>query len=156
MPPAPKISYALAWAFALAFGLIGIYMPFWQLVLRDRGLSPTKIGILLGIAPWFRVIVGPVVGRWADRFGRDGRWLQGCAGLLLIGYVGFAYAQSFGAYLGLMAIVGIGFAPVVPLIDRLTLHPGASELLGLRSYAPLGLAQLHLCQRYRWTARGLP
>ena len=55
-----------AFNFAL-FAWMGVFVPYFPLWLKGRGLDPTAIGVLLGIAPWLRLVLNPTLGPMADR-----------------------------------------------------------------------------------------
>ncbi len=117
----PRLALPLALVYAATFMWVGIYLPYWPVWLAERGMTAAQVGMLLGVAPWARLVASPAAGRWADRSGRPHRIVQGLA-FALCGIVAcFSVAQGFGALLGLTLVVGLLFAPIVPLTDGITL-----------------------------------
>lgn len=55
--------------FALIFFAVGLYLPFWPVWLSAKGLSADTIGLFLAVGAWLRILVVPLLGRFADRRG---------------------------------------------------------------------------------------
>ena len=138
--PVPHGSSALALRLALAYSALflwmGLYLPYWPVWLEHRGMSAGQVGILLAVAPWTRVIASPLAGRWADRSGRSHRLVQGLSVILVLTAAAFFVAEGFGVLLALMVVLGLVFAPIVPLIDGITV---GAEAEGHLSYGPVRL-----------------
>lgn len=92
-------------------------MPFWPVWLESRGLPPEWIGVALGLPAWARLIVNPALGSFVDRTGRT----RGIAVVLAFGvlltYVAFSASHGTVMLLALSVVLGIAYAPLVPLID---------------------------------------
>ncbi len=99
------------------FFVLGVYMPFWPVWLGSRGLAPELIGVALGLSAWARLLVNPLFGSLADRRGNA----RGIAVVLSVGvlgaYAAFSIAHGTVALLVLSLMLGIAYAPLVPLID---------------------------------------
>jgi PPP family 3-phenylpropionic acid transporter len=114
------MSLRLATAYVAVFLYVGMFLPFWPVWLASRAMDPDRIGLLLGIGTW-ACAWAPWVGARAD--GSDPRrWTTGLAAALTVTLVGFGWATGFPALLGLSILLGLAFAPIVPLTDGLTLH----------------------------------
>ena len=59
----------LAAFYAAIFAAVGIHIPFWPLWLKDRGLSPTQIGLLVAAGYLTKLVANPVVGHLVDHRG---------------------------------------------------------------------------------------
>lgn len=136
----PHGSSALALRLALVYSAIflwvGLYLPYWPVWLGHRGMSATEVGILLAVSPWTRVLASPLVGRWADRTGRGHRAVQVFSLLLVAAIASFAFVDGFWPLLILMVAIGLLFAPIVPLVDGITV---GAEAEGRLSYGPVRL-----------------
>ncbi len=110
----------LAIAYVALFFMMGIHLPFWPVWLADRGMDPDRIGWLLGVSMWAR-LVAPVVGAWADRRGHGPQLTLVLAVALFGSLVAFSWADGFVALFLLSAVLGLAFAPIMPLIDGIVL-----------------------------------
>jgi PPP family 3-phenylpropionic acid transporter len=131
-----SVALRLAFAYVAVFFWMGAYLPYWPVWLAHRGMSPTEVGILLGVGPWTRVIASPLAGRWADRTGRADRLATALSVLCVVGMASFALASGFWGLLLIMIAVGLVHAPLVPLIDGLTI---AAEAEGRLRYGRVRL-----------------
>lgn len=126
----------LAFAYVAVFLWMGAYLPYWPVWLAHRGMSPTEIGVLLSVTPWTRVVASPLAGRWADRHGHA-NWLAMALSLvLMLALACFVFVSTFAGLLLIMIAVGISSAPIIPLIDGLTI---AAEAEGAVRYGPVRL-----------------
>lgn len=107
----------LAIGFCAVFFLLGVFMPFWPVWLQSRGLSPELTGVALGLSAWARLVVNPVLGSYADRRGDARGMAMLLAASVLGSYVAFSFAHGTVALLVLSLVLGVAFAPLVPLID---------------------------------------
>src|SRR5690606_11979447 len=94
-----------------------------------KGLSGTEIGILLGIGPWARFAVNPLVGPLADRRGVIRELIIGASLLAGVGLGLYLAADAFAALLLAGVLVGLGTAPIVPLGDALAIRFAAAGLI---------------------------
>jgi PPP family 3-phenylpropionic acid transporter len=130
------LALRLAFAYVAVFFFMGAYLPYWPVWLAHRGMSPSEIGILLGVTPWTRVVASPLAGRWADRHGRPDRLATVLSLAWAVGMAGFALADGFWQLLPIMIAIGLLNAPIIPLVDGLTL---AAESRGRVRYGPVRL-----------------
>lgn len=119
----------LALHFICYFGWAGIMLPFFPVYLDAKGLSGTEIGILLGIGPWARFAVNPLVGPLADRRGVIRELIIGASLLAGVGLGLYLAADAFAALLLAGVLVGLGTAPIVPLGDALAIRFAAAGLI---------------------------
>lgn len=137
MPRArPALAVRLAFAYVAVFFFMGTYVPYWPVWLAHRGMSPSEVGILLGIAPWARVLASPLAGRWADRHGRADRLVLILSIACMLALSAFTLAHDFGDLLLIMIAVGLVHAPIIPLLDGLTI---TAEAEGRLRYGPVRL-----------------
>ena len=134
-----RVLYALSGASGAAF------LPFFALLLRDRGFAPDEIGMILAASSLAGVVVAPVWSHVADTSFGSVLTLQvstlasGAATLMLL-FTG----SILWATLGVVAVVGFVSGPRVGIMDSLALdHLGprrASEYGTIRLWASLGWA----------------
>src|SRR5690606_11970974 len=77
------------------FGLLGAWLPFWPLYLRDLGYSAAAIGVLAGILQATKVVAPNIWGWLADRRGQRLRVVRlGAAAAVLI-FAGIFFRSGF-------------------------------------------------------------
>ena len=106
-------------ALVLAVTLTGIMgnvlvIPALPDIAEDLGVAPDGVGLLLAATTAPGILLAPVIGVLADRFGRR-RVLVPC--LVVFGLSGgmAGFAPSFGVLVGLRALQGVGSAGLVNL-----------------------------------------
>lgn len=132
----PRLALRLAFAYVAVFFWMGAYLPYWPVWLAHRGMSPSEVGILLGVIPWTRVIASPLAGAWADRHGRADRLAMGLSVVWVLALASFTLVSDFPGLLLIMIAVGLVHAPIIPLLDGLTI---AAESEGRVRYGPVRL-----------------
>ncbi|SOB89217.1 MFS transporter [Stappia indica] len=105
--------------FAAYFFGLGLFLPFFPLVLSNAGLSPGEIGTLLAIPMLVRLAANPLIGAAVDRFGTPGRAVALLSILAAIAFSGFFLAKSFFASAVLLVVISIAWSPLMPLGDAL-------------------------------------
>jgi len=133
---ASSVAVRLAFAYVAVFFWMGAYLPYWPVWLAHSGMSPSEVGILLGITPWARVIASPIAGHWADRTGRADRLATVLSVLWVLAMASFTLVSGFWGLLLIMIAVGLAHAPLIPLLDGLTI---AAEADGRLRYGPVRL-----------------
>jgi MFS family permease len=93
----------------------GVLSPILDSLTGPFGVSPARIGLLISAFTAPAIIIMPVAGLLADRYGRKPLLL---AGLLLFGLGGTAIVLTtdFTVALGLRFLQGMGFAGMTPII----------------------------------------
>ena len=93
---------------------INLIQPVLPAMIAPLGITDAEIGLVIAVYTAPAIVLAPLVGVAADRYGRR-PLLAG--GLLLFGTAGtaVAFAPGFGWVLALRAVQGIGFSAVIPL-----------------------------------------
>jgi len=112
------------------FFAYGVYLPFWALWFEDQGVSPSDIGILIGIGFATRcvanILITPRIHK-VEHLLPALRWLS-LAALIFIGFHFFA-----GGDFWLMALATVLFnlccGPIVPLSDAMANYYSRLKLL---------------------------
>lgn len=113
--------------YGAAFAAIGAAMPYLPVLYRQHGLSGAEIGVVLAAPLLARLVTGPVIALWADRFARR---RTPAAILLLIAAVAFAAVPLAGGFWGFLIagfVWGTAQPAAVPLIDVMTLRRARRE-----------------------------
>jgi PPP family 3-phenylpropionic acid transporter len=105
--------------FASSFVALGIQLPFFPVLLADRGLTDTEIAIVVAVPMILRVTTASALGALADRVGDRRRVLVAFAGLALLGSLLLAPAQGFAAILGATIAMSLFWNGILPVTDAL-------------------------------------
>jgi PPP family 3-phenylpropionic acid transporter len=116
MPPTVPNFVAV---YGLLYAAFGVQSPFLPALLREQGLHPEEIGIVLGASTAIRVFAGPAIGHAADRLHRHTSILCGCAIVAAIAGLGYLMIHGLGTLLLVGLLHAAMFAPIVPLSDAL-------------------------------------
>lgn len=115
------ISVRLAAYYTANFAKGGVQFPWWQVFLEGRGFSTPEIGWLMGLRFWVGFLSGPLIARFADRFGERRRIMIALAVGMFLSYWLYLYLDSFWAFAFIGVVVAAFQAPIGPLGDSLTI-----------------------------------
>ena len=110
---APAIRYGAY--YGAVFLSLGVYLPFWPVFLKSRGLDAAEIGLLFALAAWIKVASTPAIAQIADRSGHAKATLAAVAGLSLVAFAGFLAARGFWPILLVTMFTAIWFHALIPL-----------------------------------------
>jgi PPP family 3-phenylpropionic acid transporter len=109
-------------AYALLGLMVSAFVPFLTLLLRERGLSPGDIGVVLAVLSLAGVIAAPFWSHVADtRLGTVHTLQLACAAASIFGLALIATGSSLVAVAAVCAFLGAAQAPHAALTDALTL-----------------------------------
>jgi MFS family permease len=83
-------------------------------ILEDFGRSDSAAGVLVAAATLPGIVIAPVIGLLADRFGRR-KVLIPCLVIFGVSGVGAAFAPTFAALVGMRLLQGVGSAGLINL-----------------------------------------
>jgi PPP family 3-phenylpropionic acid transporter len=114
-----RIVIRLCFQYLLAFGLFGTFQPYLPVLLRERGLSQSQVGYVIGLAHVGLLVTPVLLTLLADLHWAARRLLAMCfiagAGMLLL-LIG---AEGFWPLLLSYLAFALALAPMVPLQDGL-------------------------------------
>ncbi|MDO8605228.1 MAG: 3-phenylpropionate MFS transporter [Phaeospirillum sp.] len=111
----------LAAFYAAIFAAVGIHIPFWPLWLKDRGLSPSEIGLLVAAGYLTKLVANPLVGHLVDHRGDRKRpmvVLALAAGLL---WLAFPLTTGFVPILIMTVVAIFPFSSLMPVGESLAM-----------------------------------
>lgn len=111
------IYWGISSFFAVKFFAIGIYMPFFPLVLAGRGLDAREIAIIMAVSPLLRIATAPWLGSLSDRFRHRKHAVLLYSVVAAILLVPLIWAQSFHAILIITSLSAIFWLSVLPVAD---------------------------------------
>lgn len=111
-------SFSAAVLMSCMFFGLGASVPFLPRWLEtERGFSGVQIGVVLSGAQLLRLVVGPLLGGWADRF-KDRRTPLRWLSLVALGaYFLFAFSTSFLAMAALCFCAASAISAIIPLAE---------------------------------------
>lgn len=111
------VYWGISCFFAVKFFAIGIYMPFFPLVLAGRGLDAREIAIIMAVSPLLRIATAPWLGSLSDRFRhrKHAVLLYSAVGAVLL--CPLVWAHSFNSILIITALSAIFWLSVQPVAD---------------------------------------
>ncbi len=107
------------------FAAFGVASPFLPGLLKQDGLDPGAIGIVLAGGTAIRLLSGPLGGRLADRTGLPSVILGGFATASAVVALGYAPARGLPLLFAVSVAHAAVLAPLTPLADALAL--GSSQ-----------------------------
>lgn len=120
--------------YAIAFGALGAYLPYWSVWLENWGLDRAEIGLFLGLATLSRIAGSMILTGIADRFAIR-RWTITLASLAsAAGFAAHAVIADQGVLMAATLLLAFVMAPQIPLGEALGLR--ASDRFGF-GYAPV-------------------
>lgn len=99
----------------IAIGSFGIIIPILPAYLKSIGQGGTAAGLMIAIFAGAQLIMSPIAGKWADKYGRRIMIIAGLSGLALSMFV-FYFSDTVGVLYVSRVIGGIGAALLVPAI----------------------------------------
>ncbi|GAA0773656.1 MFS transporter [Roseibium denhamense] len=117
----PAINVRVSALFACHFFGIGLFLPFFPVVLELRGLNAQQIGLVLGTGIFLQICANPLLTNISDRTGHRRYSILAYALLAAVFMALFSAAAGF-LFLAAAAIAYMVFkAPVLPLSDAYAL-----------------------------------
>ena len=120
MRPSTPLQHFLA-LYGGLFAAFGVASPFLPGLLRQDGLTPAQLGIVLAGGTGVRLLAGPWGGRLADRTGRPSIVLAGFAAASALVALGYVPARGLGLLLAVSVAHAAVLAPLTPIADALAL-----------------------------------
>ena len=103
------------------FGILGIYLPYFNLYCKQLGFSSGEIGLISAIHPFARLAFPLLLAVMADHFGKRHffmRWAWFCS---LLTFIMLFFVQSFIQVAFVLIIYSFFLVPVLPLWEATTL-----------------------------------
>lgn len=112
----------LAAAYGVYFLGIGLFLPYFPVLLQERGYDSAAIGWMLALSPALRVVSPPAVGFIADRWRGAGFWGAMAAWLAAAGMAAVVFGPGVGTVVAGLALYSAATAPAIPLLDATLLR----------------------------------
>ncbi|SEN02740.1 MFS transporter, DHA1 family, multidrug resistance protein [Paenisporosarcina quisquiliarum] len=99
----------------IAIGSFGIIIPILPAYLKSIDQGGIAAGLMISIFAGAQLVMSPIAGKWADKYGRRIMIIAGLSGLALSMFV-FYFSDSIGILYVSRVIGGVGAALLVPAI----------------------------------------
>lgn len=119
LPKAPKIR--LAGFYLIYFAILGSFMPYWPLYLKNLGFNADGIGWLMAIPPAARIISPGFWGWLADRSGKTLSLIRWISFFAMLGFLAFSGRNSLTELILITSIFSLFWSGLMPLFETLTL-----------------------------------
>ncbi|MBC7908140.1 MAG: 3-phenylpropionate MFS transporter [Rhodospirillaceae bacterium] len=114
-------AFRLAAFYCALFAAVGVQLPFWPLWLKDRGLSPGDIGLILAATYLMKMVVNPLVGHVVDRRGDRRRPMTIMAVGAALTWACFAFVGEFWGILAVTVLSLSLWSGIMPVGESLAL-----------------------------------
>lgn len=116
-----RFSVRLAALYIALFIVLGIYLPFFPLWLKAKGLDAQQIGIVLAVPMLVRIVAIPATARIADRYDALRGVMWATLMVATAGYAIVGFAEGFLAILICVAVAAAAHGPAMPLTETYAL-----------------------------------
>lgn len=106
----------------LYFGVMGVYLPYFNLYGYHLGLSGFEVGVLSSLRSVAWVLFPLAWGALADRTGRRRAILLLCHGASTTAWAGFLFTERFAPMACLMVIYAMFYAPIISFLEAASLE----------------------------------
>ena len=116
-----RFSVRLAVLYVALFIVLGIYLPFFPLWLKAKGLDAQQIGIVLAAPMLVRIVAIPATARLADRYDALRGVMSATLLLATVAYAVVGLAEGFLAILVCVALAAAAHGPAMPMAETYAL-----------------------------------
>ncbi|MGD9331809.1 MAG: MFS transporter [Desulfobacterales bacterium] len=121
----PSSRVILRSQYFIYFGILGLYLPYFNLYCYHLGFSGTQIGLLSGLRSATLVVFPFVWGALADRFRRRKSIYLLCNAMACVIWSGYLVTTDFRLMLLIAIVYGMFYAPLISFLEAY-----AMDLLG--------------------------
>ena len=116
-----SVALRLCFFYAAYFAFVGIYLPFWPVWLRSRGLGPEDIAVVLAVSIAAKAIGNPVCAHISDRSGERQRPIIILAVLAFASFTLFPAVREFWPLVIVSLLFFAFWPPIMALGESLTM-----------------------------------
>ncbi|PKQ09941.1 MAG: hypothetical protein CVT73_00130 [Alphaproteobacteria bacterium HGW-Alphaproteobacteria-12] len=112
----------LATLYGTMFLFTGVYLPFFPVWLKSRGLDATEISLVVALSLFLRIVVSPFFAALADRIGDRRGVMVGLAWASLASAALLLAVQGFGLILLVALVLNAVFPSISPLVETMAMR----------------------------------
>jgi PPP family 3-phenylpropionic acid transporter len=120
-PTPPRFGPRISLGFSAFFLYTGLYLPYFPVWLKSRGLSPVEISTVLSMSLVIRVLASGQIMAYADTYRDRASLLSLLYVLSAVAILLYLPASTFVPILLVTLLYNFFFNPVLPLLDAITL-----------------------------------
>ncbi|MFO7962910.1 MAG: MFS transporter [Desulfobacterales bacterium] len=113
--------WSIAQQYFLHFGIMGVYLPYFNLYCLHIGLSGSEIGTLSSVRSVSTVVFPVVFGALADRYQLRKPIYIGCCFIAALTWSFFLQTTDFYRMLLISLVYGMFYAPIISFLEALTM-----------------------------------
>jgi PPP family 3-phenylpropionic acid transporter len=104
------------------FAIVGTFIPYWSLFLKDSGFNPVQIGELFALLGGTRIIAPILCGWIADRTGKNLRIIRIVSFLTALLFSGFIFVHGYVWFAWITIAFGFFWNSTLPQFEAVTLY----------------------------------
>src|SRR2546421_7758871 len=108
--------------YAAMYAASGVASPFLPAFVRDHGIPPEQLGLVLGTATAVKLVIAPVAGRAGDLLHSLRFVLAACIFAAALATLGYLRAGALWSFVILALLQAAALAPMAVLADALALE----------------------------------
>ena len=112
---------ALASQYFLYFGVLGVFLPYFNLYCYHLGLSAFEIGLLASVRSVTMTLMPIAWGLLADRFLLRKQIFIFCNGCAALSWSLFLFTETFSPMVAVAALYGFFYSPLVSFLEAFTM-----------------------------------
>lgn len=122
-----SLAIRLATVYGTMFLFTGVYLPFFPVWLKSRGLDATEISLVVALSLFLRIVVSPFFAVVADRLGDRRRVIIWLAWASLAICALLLWVEGFGPILLVSLVLNAIFPSIGPLIETIAMRARIDE-----------------------------
>jgi PPP family 3-phenylpropionic acid transporter len=119
--PQPRLKFIISSQYFIYFGVLGIFLPYFNLYCYHLGFSGLQIGVLSGLRSVAMVLFPLIWGSLADRFHIRKPIYILCTALSTSIWAFYLFFFDFKSMLIITACYGIFYAPIISFLEAVTM-----------------------------------
>lgn len=122
-----SLAIRLASVYGTMFLFTGVYLPFFPVWLKSKGLDAGEISLVVALSLFLRIVVSPFFASVADRLGDRRRVALWLAWASLGSAALFLFVEGFGPILLVALVLNAVFPSISPLVETIAMRARIEE-----------------------------
>lgn len=127
---APAPYWRLSNFYLFYFGTLGALLPYWAVLLKDRGFTAGEIGELMALLVGTKIIAPNIWGWVADHTGWHMRLVRHGSLLAMLSFIAVFFVDDYWSMAGVMVVFSFFWNAVLPQFEAVTLNHLGDETHG--------------------------
>jgi len=104
------------------FAIVGAFIPYWGLYLKESGFNPIQIGELFALLGGTRILAPMLCGWIADHTGKNLRIIRITSFLTALLFSGFLFVHGYSWFAWITIAFGFFWNSTLPQFEAVTLY----------------------------------